>query len=123
MKIICSAAAVLLIAGCGPQDPNKVLVDQEVEVPAQKVVYQKFTLDLGGSFTMTLKPKGGNLEAWVEAGDIPPMVIYSESAAYPKAKVFTDGKEDTFTGTLGWGGANAIPFNRSPSPRRVKVKR
>ena len=122
MRLLTILAAVFLVAGCGPTDPNKVLINTEFEVPSKKAAFHKFTLDLGGSFTMTLTPKGGNLEAWVEPGEAAPFVVYSDKEAYPKAKVFLDGQEETITGTLGWGGAHVIVFNRSDHPIRAKCR-
>jgi len=122
MKGLLWVAAACLVAGCGTRDRSKVLLNEEIEIPPKKFSYKKFTLDLGGTYAMTLSPKGGDLEAWVEAGEAAPLVIYSPTETLPKAKVFADGKEDSVSGVLGWGGAHAILFNRGDASVRVKCK-
>jgi len=122
MRTLFAFAAVCFVAGCGPRDPNKVLVNEEFEIAPKQFAYKKFTLDLGGTYAMNLTPKGGNLEVWVEAGETAPIVIYVENMPLPKAKVFSDGKEDSLSGTLGWGGANLIVCNRSGAPIKAKCK-
>lgn len=122
MKIVAALALAGFLAGCGPKDPNKVVLNEESEVAPKQFAYKKFTLDLGGTYTLTLTPKGGNLEAWVQDGEVRPIVIYSDNEPMPRAKLFADGKEDTLTGALGWGGAHVIVFNRGSAPVRMKCK-
>ena len=122
MRTFCALALACFVAGCGPRDPNKVILNEESEVAPKQFAYKKFTLDLGGTYKLTLTPKGGNLEAWVEPGETRPFVIYSDNQPTPKASLFTDGKEDILTGTLGWGGAHVVVFNRGSAPVKMKCR-
>src|SRR5689334_11338806 len=98
MKGLPWIAAACLVAGCGPRDRIKVLASGEMDVAPKQFAYKKFTLDLGGTYTMTLTPIGGEVEAWVEPGEAAPIVISSEQEKMPKAKVFAEGKEDSVSG-------------------------
>jgi hypothetical protein len=122
MRGLWAMVAAFVFAGCGPRDSAKVLTNGEFDVPPKQFAYKKFTLDLGGTYTMTLTPKGGDLEAWVEPGEVGPIPLYSPNEKLPKAKIFADGKEDMVAGTLGWGGAHAVLFNRSEVTVRVKCR-
>ncbi len=114
--------AILLLQCCGPSDPNNVVVNGTIEIASGKFVFQKFTLDLGGTYTMTLTPEGGDVEAWVEPSEAAPIVVYNPNEPLPKAKVFAAGKEDSVSGTLGWGGAHVVVFNRGPATIKVRCK-
>jgi len=114
--------AILVLQCCGPADPNMVVVKGDIEIVPGKFYFQKFTLDLGGTFTMTLTPQGGDVEAWVEPGEAQPIIVYNPNEPLPKAKLFAAGKEDSVSGTLGWGGAHVVIFNRGPATAKVRCK-
>jgi hypothetical protein len=122
MRILTVTALALLIAGCGKRDGPRVIVDEEFVIAAKQFGAKKFTLDLGGTYELTIAPTGGNLEAWVQAGEAMPLVVYNDKEAMPQAKLFSEGKQDTVTGALGWGGAHVIIFNRTAAPVRLKCK-
>jgi hypothetical protein len=122
MKILAAVALALLVAGCGKRDGPRVIVDEAFEIPQKQFAAKKFTLDLGGTYELTISPTGGNLEAWVQAGEARPMIVYNDKEAMPQAKLFSDGKQDTVSGALGWGGAHVIIFNRTAAPVRLKCK-
>ena len=70
-------AIAALFQGCGPADPNKVVVNGSFEVEPGKFMFHKVTLEGMGNFTLTVAPQGGDVEAWLAPGDAPPLVVYN----------------------------------------------
>ena len=66
MRSVLAVVVGVLLAGCGPSDPNKVLGDGEVEVPVKQAFFKKFDLPIGGTYSLTVTPKSGDVDAWVE---------------------------------------------------------
>jgi hypothetical protein len=113
---------LLIASGCTPSDPNKSEVGGTFEVKPGEFMYHKVTLEGMGTFTLTLTPQGGNVEAWLAPGEARPMVIYNPNEPLPMAKQFAEGKEDSATGTYAWGGHHIVVFNRGPATVKVRCK-
>ena len=86
------------------------------------IAFKKVTVDRMGSFTLTVHPEGGDVEAWFSPGEAQPLVIYNANEPLPMAKKFVAGKEDTATGTCDWGGHHVVVFNRGPATVKVRCK-
>ena len=122
-QIILPALALLLSLGCGgSSDPNKIVLDGKFDVEAGKFAFKKVTVDRMGSFTLTIHPEGGDVEAWFSPGEAQPLVIYNANEPLPMARKFAAGKEDTATGTCDWGGHHVVVFNRGPGTVKVRCK-
>ena len=113
---------VALFQGCGPADPNKVVVNGSFEVEPGKFMFHKVTLEGMGNFTLTVAPQGGDVEAWLAPGDARPLVVYNPNEPLPQAKLFAAGKEDSATGSYAWGGHHVVVFNRGPAAIKVRCK-
>jgi|SRR6185295_16666523 len=122
-KILLAAIGVLATQGCGgSSDPDRPLFNETFTVEPGKFMYKKLELTKAGSFTLTLTPEGGNIEAWLSPGAAAPLVVYNPNEALPMAKVFEAGKEDVKTGTNDWGPHNIVVFNRSAANVKVRCK-
>ncbi len=113
---------LLVAVGCAPSDPNKSVVRGNFEVKPGEFMYHKVTLEGMGTFTLTITPEGGDVEAWLAPGEARPMVIYNKNEPLPMAKQFAAGKEDSATGTYAWGGHHIVVFNRGPAAVKVACK-
>ena len=122
MRSVLAVVVGVLLAGCGPSDPNKVLGDGEVEVPVKQAFFKKFDLPIGGTYSLTVTPKSGDVDAWVEPGEGDPIVLYNEKGSHPRATVIAAGTTKELTGTLGWGRASAVIFNRGTQPVKAQVR-
>jgi len=123
LKRLLGVLAILIAAGCGPRDPNKVLLKGDVRVPPGQGAYNQLTIDKNCTYTLTFSAKGGDIDGWVEpAAQVKPIILYDPKVPLPRAKVCADGKEETATGGLGWGSAQLILFNRGTVPVQVRYK-
>jgi hypothetical protein len=123
MRRLVGGLLILFAAGCGSKDPNKVLASGEVSVPPGKGSFNQLNIATNCSFTLTFSAKGGEIDGWVEPGaQVMPIVVYDPKTPLPKAKVCADGQEETSTGTLGWGSAQLMLFNRGTVPVQVRYK-
>jgi len=113
---------LLVASGCVPSDPNKSSVGGSFEVKPGEFMYHKVALEGMGTFTLTIKPEGGDVEAWLAPGEARPIVVYNQSEPLPMAKWFKAGQEDSSTGSYAWGGHHIVVFNRGPATVKVHCK-
>jgi len=111
---------LLLVSGCAPSDPNKAMVGGTFEVKPGEFMYHKVNLEGMGTFTLTLKPEGGDVEAWLAPGEARPIVVYNPNEPLPMAKQFKAGQEDSAAGSYAWGGHHIVVFNRGPGAVKVR---
>ena len=112
----------LALSGCGPSDPDKIVLNGDFPVEPGKFAFKKVQVDRMGSFTLSVTPTGGDVEAWFSPGEAQPLVVYAPNEPLPMAKKFEAGKEGTSTGTCDWGGHHVVVFNRGPATVTVRLK-
>jgi len=112
--------AVAAFLGCGSGDPKPIVIKSDFSVDPGKFAFQKVTLDRAGTFTLTLTPQGGDVEAWFSPGEAQPLVVYDRNEPLPMAKRFEAGKEDSTAGSCDWGGHHLVVFNRGAAAVQVR---
>ncbi|HVE43196.1 MAG TPA: hypothetical protein VNM14_25195 [Planctomycetota bacterium] len=113
---------LLIASGCAPSDPNKSVISGNFEVKPGEFMYHKVNLEGMGTYTLTITPEGGDVEAWLAPGEARPMVVYNPNEPLGMAKWFKAGQEDSATGSYAWGGHHIVVFSRGSAPVKVRCK-